>query len=93
MPWLQRKISKQTLVVFNVYNSKQALPSGKTHKVVNPPNTEKGFRFSPSHSPQKVSIIDKTKKSQAFYFYFLSESLAFKFPSSDLGEPVSPPGD
>lgn len=57
-----------TLLVFNVYNSKQALPSGKTHKVVNPPNTEKGFRFSPSHSPKKVSITDKTKKSQTFLF-------------------------
>lgn len=37
---LVAKISRHMLVIFNVYNSKQALPSGKTHEVLNPPSRE-----------------------------------------------------
>lgn len=90
---LVAKISRRMLVIFNVYNSKQALPSRKTHEVLNPPNKEKGFRRNTTPCLKKVSIVDSAQKSQNFFFlfklYFPSESFTFKFPSSDLGGGVA----
>ena len=99
---LVAKISRHMLVIFNVYNSKQALPSRKTHEVLNPPNKEKGFRRNTTPCLKKVSIVDSAQKSQNFFFFFFNSTshLSLSLLNSLLqiwmgwgGGTISMPGD